>query len=240
MNRIVQEFMTRHPRANVRLQYQHPHGVYDLVENDQVDLGLVSYPKSSRNIKAIRWREEPMVLVCAPQHRLAGQAAVRLEELEDQAMVSFDSDLEIRREIDRALTAARVETNVVMEFDNIETIKRAIEIDAGVSLLPRPTVEREVEAGSLKALPLAGVSLVRPVGIVVRRAKQLGKTARRFMQILQSETTSSAPLAAAAASDESFGKSKYAFDSETETADDPEDRGLAVSGAANRGASAQA
>src|SRR5688572_18250310 len=52
MNRIVQEFMTRHPRANVRLQYQHPHGVYDLVENDQVDLGLVSYPKSSRTIKA--------------------------------------------------------------------------------------------------------------------------------------------------------------------------------------------
>ena len=37
----------------MRLEYLHPHRVYDAVENDQADLGLVSYPKSSRTIKAI-------------------------------------------------------------------------------------------------------------------------------------------------------------------------------------------
>lgn len=238
MNKTVQEFMTRYPRANVRLQYQHPHRVYELVENDQVDLGLVSYPKSSRTIKAISWREEPMVLVCSPQHRLAKQAGVRLEDLHNLAMVGFDAELEIRHEIDRALTAARVETSVVMEFDNIETIKRAIEIDAGVSLLPRPTVEREVAAGTLVAIPLADVQLVRPVGIVVRRGKELGKTARRFMQILQAESTDSVPISSSSA-DWSFGKSDIDADSDSEPAYDTEEAGLAVASASDHAAKAK-
>ena len=193
MNRIVQQFMGKHPRANVRVQYQHPDRVYELVESDQVDLGLVSYPRSSRNIKAIAWREEPMVVVCSPSHKLAGRDVVKLEDLNGLDMVSFDSDLEIRHEIDRVLTAGGVQLNVVMEFDNTETIKRAIEIDAGISLLPAPTVDREVQAGSLKALPLEGAEILRPVGIIHRRGKELGKTARRFLQLLQEHSTTSLP-----------------------------------------------
>src|SRR4051794_15092140 len=81
MNRIMQRFLRDYPKANVRVQYQHPRRVYELVESDQVDLGLVSYPKSSRAIKATTWREEPMVLVCAPKHRLASHDRVTLEEL---------------------------------------------------------------------------------------------------------------------------------------------------------------
>ena len=69
MNSFVQSFLREHPKANVRLQYQHPHRVYELVESDQVDFGLVSYPRSSRTIKATAWREEPMVVVCSPRHK---------------------------------------------------------------------------------------------------------------------------------------------------------------------------
>ena len=74
MNRYLHQFMSQYPKANVRLEYLHPHRVYDAVENDQADLGLVSYPKASRTIKAIGWREEPMVLVCAPSHKFASAA----------------------------------------------------------------------------------------------------------------------------------------------------------------------
>src|SRR4029077_6534789 len=86
--------------------------------------------------------------------------------------------------IDRALGNHGVEVRVTMEFDNTETIKRAVEIDAGVSLLPEPTIDREGSAGALVARPLAGIDLKRPIGIVQRRGKELGKTARRFMQLL--------------------------------------------------------
>lgn len=207
MNRYIQEFLAHYPKANVRLEYQHPDKVYDLVQRDQVDLGLVSYPKTSRTIKAIPWREEPMVLVCAPGHPWACREMVLLEELDGAKVVGFDAGLEIRRVIDRALAERGVQADIVMEFDNIETIKRAIEIDAGVGVLPEPTVARECLAGTLVAVPLGcrrapnparrqedtpiPAGLVRPLGIVCRRGKRLGATARRFIQTLQERAATS-------------------------------------------------
>jgi DNA-binding transcriptional LysR family regulator len=195
MNRCLQQFLSQYPKANVRLEYQHPRRVYEMVEQDQVDLGLVSYPRSSRSLKAIPWREEPMVLVCAPMHPLAQRCRMGLDELRGEKMIGFDADLEIRREIDRVLSRWRVEVDVVMEFDNIETIKRAIEIDAGVALLPEPTVARELETGTLRAVPLTTDELVRPLGIIHRRGKQLGRTARRFIELLQAKGAARAPTA---------------------------------------------
>lgn len=190
MNSYLQQFMTRYPKANVRLEYMHPHRIVQAIENDQADVGLISYPKAQRSLRVRLWREEPMVLVCAPDHRLAAFTRVELEELEGLTMVGFDQDLTIRREIDRVLDARGVEVRVAMEFDNIETIKQAIEIGAGVSLLPEPTVAREVEAGTLVAVPLATEELVRPLGIVYRRGKDLGLTARRFIDLLRKHSIS--------------------------------------------------
>jgi DNA-binding transcriptional LysR family regulator len=187
MNQCLQKFLKHYPKANVRLQYQHPRRVYELVENDQVDLGLVSYARSTRTIKATPWREECMVLVCSPEHPLAQLSEVRLKNLDGVGLVSFDADLEIRQEIDRHLASHGVEVNVAMEFDNTETIKRAVEINAGVAILPEPTVAREVEAGTLVAKQFADVQIYRPIGIIQRRSKVLGKTARRFMQLLQAQ-----------------------------------------------------
>src|SRR5438874_608364 len=195
MNRFVQRFLRDYPKANVHVQYQHPRRVYELVETDQVDLGLVSYPRSSRAIKASVWREEPMVVVCAPCNRLAQRDRVSVAELHGLDTIGFDADLEIRNEIDRALAARGIELRVAMEFDNIETIKRAVEIDAGISILPEPTVDKEISAGALVARPLAGIDLKRPIGIIQRRGKELGKTARRFMQLLLKQSLSKSDAA---------------------------------------------
>ncbi|MCA9267833.1 MAG: LysR family transcriptional regulator [Planctomycetales bacterium] len=188
MDRFVQQFLAKYPKANVRLQYQHPDKVYELVEDNQVDIGLVSYAKSSRTIKAHSWREEPMVLVVSPSHELARYERIQLAALDGARMVGFDEDLQIRHEIDRALAAANIEPRVVMEFDNIETIKRAVEINAGVSLLPEPTIVREVAAGSLVAVQIEDDKLVRPLGIIQRKGVELGKTARRFLQLLKKQS----------------------------------------------------
>jgi DNA-binding transcriptional LysR family regulator len=193
MSRHVQDFLSLHPKANVRLEYLHPHRVYEAIDTDKADLGLVSYPRSSRTTRAIRWRVEPMVLVCSPRHRLAAHKTIAFRDLHGENFVGFDGELTIRREIDSVLHSHAVETQIAMEFDNIETIKRAIEIDAGVSLLPAPTVVREVQSGSLVAVPLESDELVRPLGIIYRRGKQLNATARRFIELLQSASVSDEP-----------------------------------------------
>lgn len=187
LNQYIQQFIEQFPKANVRLEYLHPADVVQSVERDLADLGLVSYPKESRTIRAIAWREEPMVLVCAPTHPLAAYEQIELEQLAGHKMVNFDKGLTIRSEIDRVLHQRRIDVKVSMEFDNIETIKRAIEIDAGVGLLPEPTVRREVEAGTLVKVALAGEELVRPIGVIHRRGKELSNTAMRFVDLLRRE-----------------------------------------------------
>jgi len=187
MSQYIRRFMSAYPKANVRLEYLHPNRVYQTVESDLADIGLVSYPKPSRTISAIPWREEPMVLACAPTNPLASAVAIKIEELAGVNMIGFDEDLTIRREIDQVLEQRNISVQVVMEFDNIETIKRAIEIDAGVGLLPEPTVRREVAAGSLVAVPVLCDELVRPLGIIHRRGKDLSNTASRFIEMLRQE-----------------------------------------------------
>lgn len=219
MNHFVQWFLQAYPKANVRVQYQHPDRVYELVESNQVDFGLVSYPRSSRTIKATTWRQEPLVLACAPSHPLASREQVCCEDLNGVQIIAFDSDLEIRHEIDRALAAKGIEVRVLMEFDNTETIKRAVEIGAGVSLLPAPTIDREVVAGALVAKPLAGIDLKRPIGIIQRRGTELAKTASRFMQLLLKEPAAREVAEAERKHGEALARSESADPSPAELSD---------------------
>ena len=141
-----------------------------------------------------------MLVVCAPTHPLADRESVRIGELDGMKMVGFDADLEIRLELDRELAARDVSVSVVMEFDNTETIKRAVEIDAGFSILPAPTVEREVRAGTLRAVSISDVRLQRPIGIIQRKGKELGQTALRFLNLLM-EHSNTPPNAAGGVED---------------------------------------
>ena len=122
----------------------------------EAELGLLSYPKKWPDLNVRTWREEAMVLVVHPSHRLANRTSVPVSELSGEPFVAFDTELSIRRAIDRFLRRHDVEVDVVLEFDNIENIKRAVEIPTGVSILPEPSLAHEIKAGTLKAIPIEG------------------------------------------------------------------------------------
>jgi DNA-binding transcriptional LysR family regulator len=185
MSRCMQDFMRRFPKAKVRLEYQRPNKVIDAVLNAEVDLGIVSYPAATPDLAVIPWRSEWMVLVCHPKHHLAGERAVTAEHLQGEDFIGFDRDLSIRKEVDRYLRQRSVTIRVVLEFDNIETIKQAVEIGAGVSILPEPTVRQECQRGSLVAVRLIAPELRRPIGIIHRQRKVFTPTAAKFVELLQ-------------------------------------------------------
>jgi DNA-binding transcriptional LysR family regulator len=185
MSRCMQEFMRRYPKAKVRLEYLHPSRVYEAVLNSEVDMGIVSYPTPSPELNVVPLRSERMVVVCNPEHPLAKREAVTAEHLDGEDFVGFDRDLSIRKEVDRFLRQRSVNIHVVMEFDNIETIKQAVQIGAGVSILPEPTVRREAEAGSLAAVRLIAPELKRPIGIIHRSRKLFTPTAAKLIELLR-------------------------------------------------------
>ncbi len=188
MSRYVKVFEERHPEATVRLEYLHPTTVVERVLTGGCELGLISYPRKWAELEAIPWREEAMVLVVPPTHRLANREAVDVRELAGERLVGFDSDLSIRKAIDRFLRHHDVSLDVVLEFDNIENIKRAVEISAGVSILPEPSVAEEVRTGSLSSLEIGGQDpkhrLTRPLAIIHRRQDGLDLTTSRFLELL--------------------------------------------------------
>ena len=165
--------------------------MYELVSEDQVDLGLVSYPQGSRTIGVAAWRDESMILVCSPEHRFARRKRpIGLSELNGLPVIGFDRELRMRRRLDRDLAERSVEIDVVMEFDNIDTIKRAVAVNTGISLLPEPTVRNELRDGTLMHVPVEGLDLVRPLGVLYRRGFELSKTTESFLRLLQADADS--------------------------------------------------
>ncbi len=184
VSRHMQRFMSLHPEARVLLECLHPQKVVEAVLNDEADVGIMSYPTANRALSVVPLRDEAMGFVCHPSHRLARRAVVLATDLAGEPFVAFDPALAIRKAIDRALRHANVRVNVVMAFDNIETIKQAVIIDAGVTVLPRHTVQNEVGAGALSVVPL-DIELYRPVGVIHRRQKLLSPTVVRFIELLR-------------------------------------------------------
>ena len=221
MHQYVRRLQALCPGSHIRLDYLHPNKVYERVLNDEADLGLISCPRAPRELQVIPWRDEPMVLVCRPGHPFTRQTGLPLSQLNGEDFVAFDSDLAIRRHVDRYLRQCRVNTHVIMEFDNVEAIKRALEFGAGVSFLPEPTVRREVASGTLAVVPVAELDLVRPLCIIRRRAGRTTPAMTSFMDLLTSRN------GATAADDEDHGP-EHAAPSEAGCAPEESVRAKAV------------
>ena len=185
MSGQVRRFMALYPQAKVLLEYLHPHAVVEAVLNNDADLGILAYPPNNRSLTVIPWRTEPMVFVCPPAHRLARRRTIRAPEIADEAFVAFDPDLQVRKAVDRWLRTNQSRVKVVMEFDNTETIKQAVSVGAGVSILPQPTLLKEVGNRTLAAIPLEPRDLARPLGIIHRRGKILPSPAAQFLELLR-------------------------------------------------------
>jgi len=188
MNQCLESFQADHPQIRVRIEYLHPDRVFDRVLAGEADLGIVSFPPARRELAVIPWRREPMVVACPRGHPLAQFSAIPPHDLNGMKFIAFDKDLRIRREVDRFLKQHGATVEVALEFDNVEAIKRAVEAGAGVSLLPAPTMTRELQTGTLAAVALAEAEFVRPLGIIHRRGKRLSAAAQQFIERLQAES----------------------------------------------------
>jgi DNA-binding transcriptional LysR family regulator len=187
MSELEREFSARHPEAKLEVEYLRPERVYEALLTDRVDLGLVSYPEASRDIKVIPWREEEMVVAMSPFHPLAGRSAIDPSDLAGLDFIGFDEELPIRKHIDRHLELQGVSVRVTMHFDNLQSLKEAVAETRGVSILPGRLLIKELSLGRLVSSPITGSRLFRPLGIVHRRKKQFHRAAQAFLDLLQEQ-----------------------------------------------------
>jgi len=185
MSQIEAHFAERFPEAELHVSYLRPERVWQAVEEDQADLGLMSYAESSREIVALPWRDEEMVVAVAPDHRLAKRRSISASALEGEPFIGFDDDLPIEGQIDRYLREHRVTVEKSLHFDNLQMIKEAVAHGAGLSIMPKRVMRDDLAQGRIVALRLNPAELYRPVRIIHRRRKAFNAVTSGLLALLR-------------------------------------------------------
>jgi LysR family transcriptional regulator, transcriptional activator of the cysJI operon len=182
----LKKFIKAHPTVNVHVEYRRSNQVYDDVLGNVVDLGLVAYPTRDAKLEIVSLRKDMMVLICHPNHPLARTKSVKLREISGQKFIGFEPDIPTRRAIDKILKENSVSVQHVMEFDNIETVKRAVEIDAGIAIVPHGTITQEVAKQTLAEIKIEDQEFYRPLAAIHKKNKVLSPAMKQFLNVLKS------------------------------------------------------
>jgi len=188
----IKRFLQDFPSVNVRVEYRRSNLVYEDILHNSVDFGLVAFPVKVRQIEAVPFRNDRLVLITHPTHALSQCKEVDLRDLLGQKFIGFDPDIPTRKAVDLIFRDHKLEIEPVMEFDNIETVKRAVEIDHGIAIVPHATVQQEEKIGSLAVVPFRGKEFSRPLAILHRKGRVLTPAMKKFIEILSMDLATKA------------------------------------------------
>ncbi len=186
----VKKFMVSYPKVNVHIEYFSSSRIYELILDGEVDIGLVAVPKRDKRLEVFDFEDEPLVLACSPKHPLAHESQVDIHKLQFERFIAFEKDVPTRTWIDGILERYNISISPVMEFDNIETVKRAVEINSGISILPKTAILQELGSGTIRAIDFSNERFIRPTGIIVRKGKILSQAGRYFIELLRKKVSS--------------------------------------------------
>lgn len=183
----VKVFLAKFPEVNIRVEYRRANMVYEDILTNSIDLGLVAYPQKHKQLEVLPFHDDILVLVVSPEHPLAKKKSVTLEEIATQKFIGFEPDIPTRKATDQIFRDAHIEVEPVMEFDNVETVKRAVEINAGIAILPQTTVVREEAQGLLKVLKFKNKTFKRPLALIHRKGRVLTPAIKKLIDLLTSK-----------------------------------------------------
>ena len=181
---FIKKFLHDFPSVNVRVEYRRSNLVYEDILHNAVDFGLVAFPVKQRQIEVLPFRNDHLVLITHPQHALAKRTDIQVKDLTGQKFIGFDPDIPTRKAVDQIFREHKLEIEPVMEFDNIETVKRAVEIDHGIAIVPQATVAQEQRQGTLAVLQFEGREFTRPLAILHRKGRVLTPAMKKFIETL--------------------------------------------------------
>lgn len=181
----LKKFLKKHPTVNVSVEYRRATQLYEDIVTGMADIGLVAYPQRDPRLQVTSLAEDMLVLICHPDQPLAQQPKVKLSEIASHKFIAFEPDIPTRRAIDKILRDRNVEVDHAMEFDNIETVKRAVEIDAGISIVPRSPVAQEVAKKTIAMVEIEDEQFYRPLAAVHKKSKVLSPAMKEFLALLK-------------------------------------------------------
>jgi DNA-binding transcriptional LysR family regulator len=186
----VKIFLAAYPEVNIRVEYRRANMVYEDILNNSIDLGLIAYPEKHKQLEVLPFHDDTLILAASPEHPLAKKSSIDLESLNGHKFIGFEPDIPTRKATDRIFREFNIDAELVMEFDNVETVKRAVEINAGIAILPQTTVTREEAQNLLKVIQFKNQNFRRPLALIHRKGRVLTPAMKKLIELLTTKKNS--------------------------------------------------
>lgn len=179
---LVKSFMNRHKNIHLHIEYKRSDRIYTDVVQGICDFGIVAYPWEHPLVDITYGMNEELVFVCSPDDSLSQLNNINIIDLNNKDFIAFIKEIPTRNIIYDIFNTGNITVNIKQEFDNIETLKRSVELGNGVSILPKNTILQEVKNKSLISIPLNKGAYFRTTGIITRKDRHLSKATKKVIQ----------------------------------------------------------
>jgi LysR family transcriptional regulator, transcriptional activator of the cysJI operon len=181
----IKKFNEKHPGVVVRMAYGTHDEVCAMVADGDAALGVIAFPTKRKELLFEEFGEDELVIIVAPGSPLAKRTKMELSDLNGLGFAAFSQDSPTRKLIDRSVRDAGAKVVLHGNFESVETIKRVVQIENIVSIVPLDSVRAEVAAGTLVKVAIDGERLVRPLGAVISRSRSRPPGLKEFLKTLK-------------------------------------------------------
>ena len=181
--RILGQFKLKHPEIEINLQVDHTSRIVEQIATNDIELGFVGEgnPINHPHVATKPFLNDEFLVIMSKDHPLIKWKAIPATELATPPFIASHKESATRQAIERRLDAAGVRLNIVMEMENIEMIKKAVEANLGISIMSGFAIQQEIQTGRLKALRVAKIPLNRQLYVARYKGKRLSKAAEAFL-----------------------------------------------------------
>jgi DNA-binding transcriptional LysR family regulator len=177
-----------HPGIHIKVHRVFSRDVPREVLNHHLDVGVISYLPEDRDLAAVEFHRDSLVLVVWPGHRLAKRKDVDIKDLGQETFVAHIVESPYRQRVVQMFARHRVPLQMDIEMPTLESIKMLVEMKKGVAIVPRMSVEREVARGGLRALRIRQMRVGRKLYLVYRRDRPLPAAAQELVEIIRKQS----------------------------------------------------
>lgn len=180
---IISSYTARHPHIKVEVRRGRASRIPSEVLARDIEIGIVSFRPSDPALKTVSIGTDEIALIVAPKHHLAGKKTVSVQELGMESFIAHNVRSPYRNRVVQTFEKYRTPLNITMEMPTLEAIKRLVEREVGVALIPSMAAETEIKLGQLIAIKVTEMRLKRSLFLIYRKGARLSHAARAFVNI---------------------------------------------------------
>ena len=190
--RILKELRRQHPRAEISVTSGTSEALVDQIVAGELDIAFVSLPVDVRGVQTERLSEDQLVAIASPRHKFAKQKTISAYTLAGEKLILGERGGNTRRLIDQFFAQAGVTLKVAMELSRQAAIRRMVEEDMGVGIVPVKSVQEEVEKGRLVRWWIEGAQINWELGLVQLTGGYESPIMQKFVALARSSFASDA------------------------------------------------